>query len=397
MRISTAGIHREAVTRLLDQQAQLSRTQNQISTGRRIETPADDPIAAVHVLELERTSSELARFDRNAQTVVARLNVEEQALADTGNLLQRVRELAIQANNAPLTLADREAIAVELTARAQELLDIANRRDGAGEFLFAGFAKQTQPFVGSLNAVTYAGDQGVRQVQVSASQRIADGHTGFDVFANIKQGNGTFDTNANAANTGAGIIDVGSIFNAAAWVPDAYTLTFTTATTWQVTNSAAAVVAGGAYTSGAAIQFNGAQVAVSGVPASGDTFTIAASQKESVFTTLNDLIVAVRQGADTPAARAQLATRVGGTLAQLDQGEQQLLNVRADIGSRLSALDQTQAAHANLSVELDRSLSELRDLDYAEAISRLDRQIVGLEAAQKSYAAISRLSLFDYL
>ncbi|MBC7984413.1 MAG: flagellar hook-associated protein FlgL [Candidatus Obscuribacterales bacterium] len=397
MRISTAAVHREAIKGILDQQTQLARTQDQVASGKRILTPADDPVSAVHILELDRVRAELDQYGRNARTAVARLNVEEQALADSGLLLQRVRELAIQANNASTAQSDREAIATELASRVQELMDIANRTDGSGEFVFSGFATKTQPFMRGASAVNYAGDQGGRQLQIAATQRIADSHSGFAAFMNIIEGNGTFDTAVNAANTGTGVIDVGTVANAAAWVRDTYTLTFTTPTTWQVVNGAAVVVGAGAYTSGSAITFNGAQISISGTPAAGDNFTIAASQKEDLFTTLDDLIATLRMGAATPATRAQFATRMSGAIAQLDQGEQHLLNVRAEVGARLSTIDGTQAAHDALSVELDRSLSGLRDLDYAEAISRMDRQVLGLQAAQQSYAKISRLSLFDYL
>jgi flagellar hook-associated protein 3 FlgL len=398
MRISSNGVYRIALQGMLNQQAELSRVQNQVATGKRVLTPADDPIASVHMAELDRAKAELAQFKRNAQAGVARLNTEEQALGDAGLVLQRVRELVISANNGPKTSADREAIAVEIEARAQEMLAIANRTDGEGEYLFSGFAKKTQPFAKVGGSVAYAGDQGVRQLQVAPSQRVADGHSGFDVFMNVKQGNGTFDTLATSTNTGSGVITVGTATNPGAWVPDTYTLTFLTATTYEITNTAPASVTTGTYTSGEAINFNGAQIQVSGEPAVGDTFTIAASQKEDIFTSLDDIVSALRNPtAGAAAGRAQLATALGGSIAQLDQAEERLLNVRAEVGARLNIVESTQEAHESFGLELDRNLSELRDLDYAEAISRLDRHLVGLEAAQKSYATISRLSLFNYL
>ncbi len=81
-------------------------------------------------------------------------------------------------------------------------------------------------------------------------------------------------TSATAGNTGSGSIDAGSVPNSAAWVRGNYTLSFTSANAWQVTNAAGTVVGNGAYTAGAPITFNGIQVAVSGAPASGDSFSI---------------------------------------------------------------------------------------------------------------------------
>ena len=68
MRISTSAMHYNALTAMLSQQATLSKTQNQVATGRRVQTPADDPVAAVHILELERALKESEQFGRNADT-----------------------------------------------------------------------------------------------------------------------------------------------------------------------------------------------------------------------------------------------------------------------------------------------------------------------------------------
>jgi flagellar hook-associated protein 1 len=81
-------------------------------------------------------------------------------------------------------------------------------------------------------------------------------------------------TSAAAGNTGSGSINQGSVPNSAAWVRGNYTLSFTSANAWQVTNAAGTVVGNGAYTAGAPITFNGMQVTVSGAPASGDSFSI---------------------------------------------------------------------------------------------------------------------------
>lgn len=399
MRISTQSFYGSALTAMLDQQSVLSRTQVQVATGKRVNTPADDPIAAVHILELERTQLESEQFGKNSEIARSRLNLEEQSLADAGSLLQRVRELTLQAaNTATLSDADRVSVATELTSRRQELQDIANRRDGAGEYLFSGFAGLTQPFaVSASGATVYAGDQGARTLQVGPSQRVADGHSGYGVFMDIPEGNGTFAARANAGNTGTGVIDNGSVVNGAAWIPGDYSLTFTSATTWQVLDSASAVVASGNYVAGNAITFNGVQVQVAGSPATGDSFSIDGSESQDIFTTLDSLIRSLRQSATTPAQKASLQSALNGSLQQLDQSMDHLLGIRAEVGSRLSLIDGAESARDALSVEVAGSLADLRDLDYAEALTRMNQQIVGLQAAQQSYIKIAQLSLFNYL
>lgn len=402
MRLSTQAYYNNSIAAMLNQQAALSKIQNQVATGQRVNTPADDPIAAVHILELERSKVESEQYDKNSELARSRLSLEEQALADAGTLLTRVRELVLQASNVgTLSDSDRESIAVELASRLEQMQDIANRKDSGGEYLFAGFSTLTQPFAGAgSGSITYSGDQGARLLQVGTTQRIADGHSGFDVFMNIGSGNGTFDTAASAANSGSASIDVGSVVNRSAWLPDDYTLTFTSGSDWEITDSATPtpnVVAGGTYTSGTPIAFRGVQVIVSGEPAVGDSFSIDRSRGEDIFTSIGDIVTALRQPAGTPADNAKLTTALNGSLQQIDQASDHLLSVRAQVGSRLSSLDTADAAREDLQLDVASSLSNLRDLDYAEALARMNQQLVGLQAAQMSYSQISQLSLFNYL
>jgi flagellar hook-associated protein 3 FlgL len=400
MRISTAGMHSSALRGILERNATLIKTQNQIASGKRIQSPADDPSGAVRALELDRSLAESQQFKRNADVATSRLNLEEQALADTTNLLQKVRDLTLQANNAPVDAVGRQAISTEIKARLQELMGIANRKDATGEYLFSGFSTLTQPFVLTATGVGYTGDQGVRALQTSPTQRIPDGHSGFETFIKVAEGNGTFVTGADGANTGSGSIDGGSVTNPAAWDPDTYTIRFDTATPYQVLDSTTPVpnvVTSGTYLAGGEITFNGVQVRISGTPAVNDEFTVAASGTEDMFTTLNQLVTTLNRAAVGEADKAQFNTEMGATLSQLDSALDHLNGVRADVGARLSLLDEAAENRADRELELGKSLSELRDLDYAEAITRLNVQLVGLQAAQASYSKLSQLSLFDYL
>lgn len=400
MRLSTQSYYSRSIEAMLNQQSALSKVQNQVASGKKINSPADDPISAVHIMELERSKQEYEQYDKNSALVRGRLTLEEQALTDAGNALQRVRELVLQASNTgTLSASDRESIAIEIESRMQEMQDIANRQDSNGEYLFAGFSTRTQPFAPAGGNVTYYGDQGARLLQVGPTQRVADSHSGFDVFMQITEGNGTFVTAAGAGNTGSAAIDVGSVTNPAAWVRDDYTVTFTSATTWEVTDSAvpANVVASGPYVSGEAIEFNGVRVAVSGAVATGDTFSVGSSGSESIFSTLGDIVSALRAPGGTPAATAQLRMSLGGGLQQVDQAVDHFLGVRGEVGARLSALDTADSAREDLSIDRASTLSDLQDLDYAEALARMNQQMVALQAAQLSYSQISQLSLFNYL
>jgi flagellar hook-associated protein 3 FlgL len=397
MRISTAGMHHAALNALLGQQSVLSRTQQQIASGKRVQTPADDPVAAVHIMELQRALAESDQFTLNADMAKNRLTLEEQALADANTLITRVRELTVQGNNGSVDPTSRRMLATEVRSRLKELVDIANRRDANSEFLFSGYATLTQPFAQTGASIGYFGDQGNRALQIGPDQRIVDGHSGSDVFMAVTEGNGTFVTTATAGNAGNGVIAGGTLVDPAQWVPGDYTLRFTSATGDYEILEGATVVATGAYTQNSTISFNGANINMAGVPAQNDSFSIARSRSEDMFTTLSNLATTLESSTLTSAERARFNSDMATVLQQLDQTGDHLLNVRAEVGARLSAIDGAQEALADRKVELETTTSQLRDLDYAEAVSRMNQQLVGLQAAQASYSKIAQLSLFDYL
>ena len=398
MRISTAGIHHAALTALLNQQSVLSRTQTQIASGKRVQTPADDPVAAVHIMELQRALAESDQFDRNADMAKNRLTLEEQALADANTLIQRVHEQTIQGNNASVDPASRKMLAAEVRSRLKELMDIANRRDANGEYLFSGYATTTQPFAQtSSTTIAYFGDQGARALQIGPDQRVVDSHSGSAAFMAVTEGNGTFVTNATGGNAGTGVIAGGTLADPNQWVQGDYILRFTSATGDYEIVDGATVVATGTYTENSAISFNGANINMTGMPAQNDSFSIARSRSEDIFTTLGNLATVLDSSTATQADRATFNSSMATALQQLDQASDHLLSVRAEVGTRLSAIDNAQDSLADRKVELETTTSQLRDLDYAEAVSRMNQQLVGLQAAQASYSRISQLSLFDYL
>ncbi|MEE4662247.1 MAG: flagellar hook-associated protein FlgL, partial [Halieaceae bacterium] len=165
-RLSTLQTFQLGIATILDKQADLQRTQLELANGKKILSPADDPSAAVKVLDIEEDLARVDQFGRNAVIARGQLAQAETALSQIGVVLQRVRELAIQANNATQSPETRNAIAVELSERLDELVGIANTRDANDEFVFAGFQARSQPFTRSGNAVTYNGDDGQRFLDI---------------------------------------------------------------------------------------------------------------------------------------------------------------------------------------------------------------------------------------
>lgn len=401
MRLSTAAIHRTSIDAILEQQTRLARTQQQVTSGKRFQTSAEDPIAATRAAALDRTVADNAQFERNSNIIQSRLSYEEQSLAEVTSLLQRARDLALQGANATLGQTEKDMLTIELRELVGELVDTSNRDDGNGEYLFAGSSTGTKPFARGTTGVNYVGDQTTRFIRVSGSQALADGHPGTEVFMNITQANGTFRTAVSAANIGTGTIDVGTVVNPAAWVPDNYTLRFTSATDWVVEDDTVPtpvqVASGTGFKANDTLQFLGVRVTVTGSPASGDRFTVRPAQDTDMFTVLDNLISTLTAGTGLPSDLAVFQQQIGTSIADLDQSLNRVSSVRAEVGTRLSAIDNATSSRESESIDLQQLLSDLRDVDYAEAIGRLNQQYAGLQAAQQAYTKISQLSLFDYL
>jgi flagellar hook-associated protein 3 FlgL len=394
--ISTVTFQTNALNSMEALEAALSKTQEQLSTGKRIQTAADDPTGMAQVNQLNMDLSASKQYVTNGNVAGANLNLEAQALTDATNLLQSARDLAVEANNASLSATQRQDIATQLTQQLQQLVAIGNRTDGNGNYLFGGYASSTQPFAQSGNSVSYTGADQVSQVQISPNQRISAGDTGSSVFMGIPTGNGTFTTAAGAANTGAASIGPGTVTNPSQWVPDTYTIDFTDATDYTVTNSSGTLVTQGTYdsTTGGTIAFNGIQVTISGPPASGDQFTVAPSGKSSVFATLSGLITTLT----SPTLNSgQIATQISQSLEQIDGAMSNLNDVQASVGGRIDAVTASQATAQARQTSFQTSISSISDTDYAAATTQLSSEEITLQAAEESYASMSKLSLFNFI
>lgn len=394
MRISSTTFHDDAVAQMDALQAQLARTQQQLSTGSKIQSAADDPSGMAQVNQMNVEISASTQYVTNSNAVQTNLKLEEQALADASNVMQEANSLAVQANNSSLTAAQRQSIATALQQDLQSLVSIANRTDSNGNYLFGGYANTSAPFTQAGNTVTYNGANAVSQVQISANQSISGGDTGATAFMSIPTGNGTFTVSAASANTGSASVGSSGLSNPSQWVSGTYTLSFTSPSAYQITNSTGTVVSSGTYANGDTISFNGAQLAVSGTPAAGDQFTIAPAGTTSAFSALANLITTL---SSTTLNTGQVATQIGAALQQINNTITTFSNVSASVGSRINAITTAQSAAQTVQTQLQANISTLSSTDYAAAAAQLSSEQLALQAAQESYAAIAKLSLFQYL
>jgi flagellar hook-associated protein 3 FlgL len=219
MRISTSQIFQQSVDAMLKQQRELTDTELQVATGKRILRPSDDPSAAVRVLDLNEAQQRLGQYQRNADVAKARLGNEEAVLISIENLLQRVRELAVQGANDTYSAENRAAIATEVYEHVDNFLELANSRDANGEYLFAGFQSQAAPIThDGVGNFTYRGDEGQRMVKIGDSREVAIGDPGsvFMGFDDAAGGGGT-------TNVGKALYDLASALESGAGRPEAIT------------------------------------------------------------------------------------------------------------------------------------------------------------------------------
>jgi flagellar hook-associated protein 3 FlgL len=406
MRISTNTLFETGTNQLGTLQSQMAKTQLQLSTNRRILTPSDDPVASARALEITQSQAVNTQYATNRQGARSSLSQVEQALASTTQLIQDVKTLAVSAGNGTLLPSDREALAVELSGRLQDLLGVANSSDGVGGYLFSGYRSTTAPFTQTPAGADYHGDQGIRKLQVASSRYLPISDSGNSVFENNPTGNGTFQTAATAGNQGTGIISSGTISDTIALKGHDYKVDFKISgtpavTTYTVTDESEVpvplpVLVDVPYESGKQIKFHGMVFDVAGVPADGDKFSVKPSEKQSIFTTLSNLIDTLRQPAGN-AGNAALANGLNTAHDNLDAALENVLAVRAGVGSSLKELDYLDSAGEDRNIQYASTLSDLQDLDMVKTISMFAQQQMTPEASQKSFKSLSGLSLFNYI
>ena len=405
-RISNASIFEQSVFQLLRQQSDISRTQLEISSGRRIVTARDNPIAAGIGEAIDRSLAELERWSDNAISLRNRLQREEEVLRQVNLNLQRAQELAIQANSAIQSPDTLQGMLKELTLMKEGLAQLANTSDGTGRYLFGGTNDGSPPFLANTSGgYDYVGDQRQRRVEIGPELTVADSDPGSEIFQRIRTGNGTIAVRQGAGNTGSGTLSLAGFTDSTQWTGQPHTVTFTdvvgppASIQWTVTedNPPNGVIGTGTYGPGQPIGFLGVQLALTGTPANGDTFTVRPAPTRDVFESVQALIDAVNLPKGPPNQQATKQNAFYAALEDLQQAGNVLIDARASIGARLATIERVDDQRTTENEILRTTLSEIRDTDYAEAISRLSFQLQSLEAAQQSFLRIQNLSLFNLL
>jgi len=412
MRISTMQQFNSGVRSILDNQKSTNTTQQQISTGRKVLTPADDPIASTQILQLQQDISLRNQYEKNVISSRNRQNLEEAILTGVTENISRIRELTVNAGNGSMTQEDRSSIAIEIEERYKALVDLMNTKDPSNTYIFAGFKGETEPFQSRPGGgVIYQGDDGERSLGISGSTQVQTNDSGKKLFVDVESAENTFFTKDGDTNIGSGFISNGFVTDQAAYdsfYPEDMVIRFNPegfisppgpnfSVMTRSENRPINGLTGVAFSPGSSLVVEGANFKLAGEPEPGDSFSVTSSKKQPLLDTISGLVEGLRTLEDTPEESAALDKLLETTLLNMDFAQSSVSEVRSEIGGRLNTIDNIENLHADVDLVSQDILSQLQDIDFAEAVSRLSLQSFLLEASQQSFTQISRLSLFNTL
>lgn len=405
MRISNNQIFDRAINGVLDNQIGLSETQQQLSSGKKILTPSDDPVGAANVVRLTEELDQITQFKRNNTLLQNSLGQEEAVLRNITDSVNRARTLVIQSNNGINTDQDRSAIANEISQIRDEVFDLMNSRDPDGNYIFAGNQSDSPAFAfdatATGNRYTFAGDDGQNKIQLSSNVTIADGDSGKNVFENVL-------ARLKSSISGGTVTGTSTITQQAAFDRfhkanyDAVTPA-NNVFTGTITGSPGQIAFADAgannigtvnFTSGQPFTFNGMEFTVNG--GAGDTleFTLSQPEKKNLAVTLDEIAAALN---DSTLSTAALQESINDALEGLDNGAERVSNTAAAIGGRVNIAESVLESNLDLEIANKEARSQIVDVDYAEAISELSKQETALQAAQQTFSRVTNLSLFDFI
>jgi flagellar hook-associated protein 3 FlgL len=422
MRISSSQYFTMNVETMSNQQASLANMYAQISSGKALQTAADNPLGAAQAVALTSQAANLAQYATNQSSALTSLQQEDSTLSSVTNVMQSIQSLVVNAGNGTLNDTDNSALATQLQGYRSTLMTLANTTDANGNYIFAGFQGGSKPFTNNASGIgaTYDGGPGQRQVQISDTRTINVADAGSAIFQSVSSNESSPVSSGSAANTGSGTIGPASVSNSSDPANSLiYTITFGTTTTgtpptsvssYSITSSdpsttpptVTAPTTPTPYTAGGNITVGSQTVAISGTPASGDTFTVAPANTGNtsdtdIFATLDSLVAALKQPADSATAQATLQNALTTAGSKISNTYNNVLTTQTAVGGREQEVTATQTAMQTTSTQTANNLADLVSVNLPSAISQYEMTQTSLQAAQQAFAQIQKMSLFNYL
>ncbi|BCV31842.1 flagellar hook-associated protein FlgL [Shewanella algae] len=401
MRISTSQMYQQNLNSILQKQTDTNRILEQLSSGKKVNTAGDDPVAAIGIDNLYQQNALVQQYLKNVDYSKNHLSMAESKLGSAETLVTSIREQMLRAVNGTLAPSERQMIADELRGSLDELMSIANTQDESGNYLFSGFSTDNQPFAFDASGnMVYSGDSGVRDALVAQGVAMGTNIPGDSAFMKVPNGLGDYGVNYLASQTGDFRVLSAKIDNPAAHVADTYTFNFTDngagGVDLEVLDSGGTAVANVAnFDASNPVSFNGIEVKLDGTPAGGDSFTMEPDAEVPIFDTIQQAIDLLEDPnrVNTPEGKAELAQ----LLNNVDSGLNQLSVARGGAGNNLKSLESYSSNHTEEELVNKSALSLLEDLDYASAITEFQKQQLALNAVSNVFSRVGSVSLFDFI
>ncbi|MEH2920927.1 flagellar hook-associated protein FlgL [Samsonia erythrinae] len=184
MRLSTSMIYQQNMQGILNGQAAWQKTGEQLSSGKRVVNPSDDPIAAASVIMLGQAQSENSQYTLARTFAQQSMSLEESILGKSVTTITSALTEVISGGGVKSD-DDRKSVATSLRGMKAELLNMANSTDGNGNFIFAGYETDKQPFVEGASGIEYVGGNQAISQRVDAARTMTVGHIGSAVFNGV--------------------------------------------------------------------------------------------------------------------------------------------------------------------------------------------------------------------
>lgn len=183
MRFSTQMMYQQNMRGITNSQAEWMKYGEQMSTGKRVVNPSDDPIAASQAVVLSQAQAQNSQYTLARTFAIQKVSLEESVLSQVTTAIQNAQEKIVYASNGTLSDDDRASLATDIQGLRDQLLNLANTTDGNGRYIFAGYKTETAPF--SEEKGKYVGGAESIKQQVDASRSMVIGHTGDKIFDSI--------------------------------------------------------------------------------------------------------------------------------------------------------------------------------------------------------------------
>lgn len=395
-RIGSANMYDNTINNLSSRQSSLVDLMEKTTAGKRVLRASDDPVAAA---QAERARTRIARSENDQRVLGAQRDViaqGESVLGTAQSALQDFRDLILKAGNGTYDQVARDALVQQMSSLRDQILGYANAKDTNGLPIFRGLGSPDTPIQSTPPGSSSQLQPGQDTGSDNGLPLALDGHA---AWLNVPTGNGVFTVDANSGNTGTAWADAGSVSNPGQVTGDSYTIQFskdpvTGAVTYTINSSASGPVGSAQpYTAGQPITVNGQQVTIQGNPANGDSFKMAPSTRTDLFSVLDNAITAVKNGS----SNASLQQLLGRSLSELDAGMNRVQTMRSYAGDQLNRADRLESDMKDQALTQEGARSRAEDIDMITALSDVENQKVGLQAALQSYASIQKLSLFNYI